>query len=141
MSASKEHDLIVAMVARYIQQRGYELVAFDCSLDWLFGDSFRLPPSIIVHRPDVLGVRDQTPFVCIGEAKTRSDIRSTRTRQQLKDFVQASAGKTAAACEVVVGIPRDCGTILNKLISSLGIAPDRITVIAVPRPLLKERKE
>lgn len=141
MSASKEHDLIVAMVARYIQERGYELVAFDCSLDWLFGDSFRLPPSIIIHRPDVLGVRDQNPFVCIGEAKTRTDMRSARTRQQLKDFALASTGKTAAACEVVVGIPSDCQTILTKLINSLGIAPNRITVIAVPRPLLEERKE
>lgn len=141
MSASKEHDLITAMIARYIQQRGYELVALDCSLDWLFGNSFRLPPSIIIHRPDVLGVRDQTPFVCIGEAKTRSDIHSTRTRQQLKGFALASAGKTPAPCEVVVGIPSDCQTILNNLINSLGIAPDRITVIAVPRPLLEERKE
>ena len=140
MSASKEHDLIAAMVARYIQQRGYELVALDCSLDWLFGDSFRLPPSIIVHRPDVLGVRDQIPFVCIGEAKTRSDMRSKRTRQQLKDFALASAGKTGAACEVVVGIPSNCQAILNNLINSLGIAPSRITVIAVPRPLLEEPK-
>ena len=140
MSASKEHDLLTAMVARYNQQRGYELVAFDSSLDWVFGDSFRLPPSIIVHRPDVLGVRDQAPFVCIGEAKTRSDIRSGRTRQQLKDFAQASAGKTGAACEVVVGIPSDCRTILNNVIKSLGIGPSRITVIAIPRPLLEERK-
>jgi hypothetical protein len=140
VSASKEHDLITAMVARYVQQQGYELVALDCSLDWLFGDSFRLPPSIIIHRPDVLGVRDRTPFVCIGEAKTRGDMRSARTRQQLKDFAQASAGKTAAACEVVVGIPSDCQTILDSLINSLGIAPGRITVIAVPRPLLEERK-
>jgi hypothetical protein len=141
VSVSKEHDLITAMVARYIERRGYELVALDTSLDWLFGDSFRLPPSIVVHRPDVLGVRDRTPFVCIGEAKTRKDIRSARTRQQLKDFVHASAGRAPASCEVVVGIPSDCQTMLNNLISSLGIAPNRITVIAVPRPLLEERKE
>jgi hypothetical protein len=127
------------MVARYIERRGYQLVALETSLDWLFGDSFRLPPSIAVHRPDVLGVRDRAPFVCIGEAKTRNDIRSARTRQQLKDFAHASAGRMGAPCEVVVGVPSDCHTILNNLISSLGIALDRITVIAVPRPLLEER--
>lgn len=138
MSASKEHDLIVVMVARYIKQRGYELVALDCSLDWLFGDSFRLPPAITIHRPDILGVRQETPFVCIGEAKTRSDMRSKRTRRQLKDFASASVERGGASCEVVVGIPSDCQTILGKLIRSLGVAPNRITVIAVPLPLLEE---
>lgn len=141
MSASKEHDLIAAMVARYMKGRGYEIVALETSLDWLFGNSFRLPPSIVVHRPDALGVRDWTPFICIGEAKTRSDLRSARTRQQLKDFARASAGRTAADCEVVVGIPSDCRPILDKLIESLGIAPNRIIVIGIPRPLLEERKE
>ena len=141
MSASKEHDLIAAMVARYIRTRKYELVALECSLDWLFGESFRLPPAIAIHRPDVLGVRNRPPYVCIGEAKTRRDIRSLRTRQQLRDFALASAGKLPVACEVVVGIPSDCQAILNRLIRSMGIAADRITVVAVPRPLLKEHEE
>jgi hypothetical protein len=141
VSASKQHDLIAAMVARYIRSRNYDLVALECSLDWLFGESFRLPPAIVIHRPDVLGVRNRPPYICIGEAKTRSDIRSLRTRQQLRDFTLASAGRLPVACEVVVGIPSDCRATLNRLIKSLGIAADRITVIAVPRPLLKEREE
>lgn len=136
MSPTKEHELIVAMVARYMRKRGYELVALDCSLSWLFGDSFRLPPSIVLHRPDVLGVRKEAPFVCIGEGKTQNDIRSARTRRQLKDFAEASVGETGMSCEVIVGIPADCEGALGQVLSSLGIGPKRIKVISVPRPLL-----
>ena len=141
MSATQEHELIVAMVGRYMKDRGYELVALDCSLSWLFGDSFRLPPSIVSHRPDALGVRKEVPLVCIGEAKTRNDIRSARTRHQLKDFAEAQIGEGGLTCEVVVGIPADCKKALGRLLSSLGIPPGRITVIAVPRPLLPDRNE
>ena len=46
MSASQEHDLIVALITRYIQQQGYEIIALESSLGWLFGDSFHLPPPV-----------------------------------------------------------------------------------------------
>jgi hypothetical protein len=141
VSATKEHELIVAMVARYVRKRGYDLVALDCSLSWLFGDSFRLPPAIVLHRPDVLGVRKEAPVVCIGEAKTRNDIRSARTRHQLKDFTEAKVGEAGMCCEVIVGIPADCQNAFGRLLSSLGVPKHRITVIPVPRPLLPKRDE
>ena len=136
MSASKEHELIVAMIARYIREQGYELVGLDCSLSWLFGSGFRRPPSIILHRPDVLGVRNEAPYLCIGESKTRNDIHSARTRRQMKDFSEAKVGETGVCCELVVGIPADCVVMLRDLVASLGIPAERIKVIPVPRPLL-----
>jgi hypothetical protein len=126
------------MVARYVKEQGYELVALDCSLSWLFGDSFRLPPAIVLHRPDVLGVRKESPFVCIGEAKTRNDIHSARTHCQLKDFAEAKIGESGLTCEVVLGIPADCKEVVGRLLFSLGIPQERITVIPVPRPLLPD---
>lgn len=139
MSATKEHELIVAMVARYIRDQGYELVAIECSLSWLFGDSFRLPPAIILHRPDALGVRNKPPFVCIGEGKTQNDIHSARTRRQLKDFAEATVGETGMRCELIVGVPADCTAALGQVLSSLGIPPEHVRVIPVPRPLLANR--
>ena len=136
MSATREHELIVAMVARYIRQQGYELVALECSLSWLFGESFRLPPSITLHRPDILGVRKEPPLICIGEGKTRNDLRSTRTRQQLKDFAEASVEGKSSGCEVVVGIPDDCKPRLENVFNSLGIPLGRIKIIPVPNALL-----
>ena len=126
------------MVARYIQQQGYELVAFDCSLSWLFGGEFHLPPSITLHRPDVLGVRKEPPLVCIGEGKTRNDIRSARTRRQLKDFSEAPVNGVSFGCAVVVGIPDDCRRALDKVLFSLSIPHGRVQVIPVPRLLLRD---
>lgn len=140
MNATDEHELIVAMVARYMRDQGYQLVALECSLSWLFGDSFRLPPAIAVHRPDVLGVRKEAPFVCIGEGKTRNDLRSARTRRQLRDFAGTSVGETDTGCEVVVGIPADCSRLFERVRSSLGIASGRVKLIAVPCPLLRNNE-
>jgi len=126
------------MVARYIREQGYELVGLECSLFWLFGDEFRLPPSIILHRPDILGVRKKTPFLCIGEGKTRNDIHSARTRRQLRDFSDAKVGETGVCCELVVGIPADCVVMLRDLFATLAIPAERIKVIPVPRPLLAD---
>jgi hypothetical protein len=141
VSATDEHELIVAMVARYMREQGYELVALECSLSWLFGNSFRLPPSIVAHRPDVLGIRKEAPFVCIGEGKTRNDIRSPRTRHQLRDFAAATIGQECVNCDVIVGIPGDCNRMLGRLLFSLGIPTGRIKVIPVPRPLLRNREQ
>ena len=140
MSASKEHDLIVALVARSIRQHGFDLVALESSLDWLFGKDFKLPPAIVLHRPDILGVRRALPNLCIGEAKTCSDLRSKRTRRQLLDFSQTRIGDTGEFCQVIIGIPQDCEMILNRLLADLGIPASRMTVLQVPRALLARKR-
>jgi hypothetical protein len=118
-------------------EQGYELVALECSFSWLFGDDFRLPPSIIVHRPDVVGVRKDPPLICIGEGKTRNDLHSKRTRRQLKDFADAPVRGIPNGCGVVVAIPDDCETTFDHMLASLGIAADRIKVLPIPRVLLR----
>jgi len=139
VSATREHELLVAMVARYMRDQGYELVALDCSFSWIFGETFRLPPSITLHRPDVLGVRREPPFICIGEGKTRNDIRSARTRRQLKDFTHAPIHGVPCGCAVVVGIPEDCKSALEHVLVSLGISNNRIAILPIPRPLLNAK--
>jgi hypothetical protein len=139
MSASKDHDLIVALIARAIKRQGFDIVALEGSLDWLFGKTFRLPPAITLHRPDILGVRNEPPYLCIGEAKTCGDLRSTRTRRQLLDFSQAQISDTGMFCLVNIGVPQDCEAAMNQLISSLGIQTGRVTVMSVPRALLTDK--
>ena len=85
MPASKAHDLIVALITKKLIDSGYEIVAIESSLDWLFGDGFRLPPAVVLHRPDVLGIRDRQPFLAIGDAKTVHDLGTRRTAEQLRD--------------------------------------------------------
>jgi hypothetical protein len=140
VTGSEEHELIVAMVARYVRKQGYEIVALESSLAWLFGVSFRLPPSIVKHRPDVLGVRQESPHICIGEAKTRNDLGSLRTKHQIQDFVNSLIGLARVPCDVVIGIPSDCKARLEKIVLSIGVDPQRLKVVAVPRPLLPAKK-
>jgi hypothetical protein len=139
MSASKEHDLIVALIARYIRQQGFEIVALETSLSWLFGDSFHLPPAVVHHRPDVLGVRAEPPYISLGEAKTCGDLKSQRTARQLIDFSQIEIDSTGIRCQVTVGVPQDCESLLQRLIYSLKIPDNCINVLPVPRSLLDSR--
>jgi hypothetical protein len=136
VSATSEHELLVAMAARYIRDQGYELVAIESSFSWLFGDDFRLPPSVVLHRPDVIGIRKEPPLICIGEGKTRNDLHSIRTREQLRDFTEASVQGVPNACGVVIAIPRDCKATLDQIVESLGVSSDRIKVLPIPRVLL-----
>jgi hypothetical protein len=140
MSASKEHDLIVALVTRFIVEQGFEVVALESSLGWLFGDSFKFPPAITLHRPDVLGVRRDPPFVCIGEAKTCGDLHSARTHRQLIDFSEARVGDTGLVCQTVIGIPQDCEATLRKQLAKLRIRSGRIRIVCVPRALLARQR-
>lgn len=137
MPASTAHDLIVALITRRIVQSGYQIAGIESSFDWLFGEGFRLPPAIIRHRPDVLGVRDRPPFLAIGDAKTISDLGSRRTSQQLVDYASLVVGKDQTPCWVVIGIPKSGAAQLHQLIIRLGIARDRICRVEVPDLLLR----
>lgn len=136
MSASPEHDLIVALITRYIRQQGFQIVALESSLSWLFGASFQLPLAIVHHRPDVIGVRSEPPYVALGEAKTCGDLKSQRTARQLTDFSTVAIDDAGTVCKVVVGVPKECEAVLQRLIRSLGISDNRITVLPVPRAIL-----
>ncbi len=139
MSASQEHDLIVALITRYIRQQGFEIVALESSLSWLFGDSFHLPLTIVHHRPDVVGVRAKPPYISLGEAKTCGDIKSQRTARQLVDFTKVEVDGEGTLCQVTVGVPQDCELLLRRLMKSLKIPDNRIAVLPMPRSLINNR--
>jgi len=136
MPASKAHDLIVAMITKRIVAAGYQIAAIDSCFDWVFGSGFRLPPTIIRHRPDVLGVRDTPPFLAIGDAKTPGDLGARRTQEQLRDFASLRVRADGEPCLVVLGIPRSGEPRLHDLLRRIGVPRDRILVMAVPDVLL-----
>lgn len=138
MPASKAHDLIVALLTRKLIGSGYQIAAIESSLDWLFGDGFRLPPAIVLHRPDVLGVRDHEPFLAIGDAKTVHDLATQRTSEQLRDFAGVTVGREKTPCLVMIGVPQSGAEKLRRLIARLGISANRISILTVPDALLDE---
>ena len=136
MSASKAHDLIVALITRKIIDYGYEIAAIESSFEWLFGKGFRLPPAIIHHRPDVIGIRKQQPFIAIGDAKTIQDIGTQRTSEQLMDYANVTITQDKTPCLVIIGIPKSGVEKLRQLITQLRIPNDRISILEIPDVLL-----
>ena len=139
MAASQAHDMIVALITRKVMESGYKIAGIESSFEWLFGDGFRLPPPIVRHRPDVLGVRDRKPFLAIGDAKTVHDLGARRTSEQLRDYVDVRVDQDGTPCLVIIGIPQTGVEKLRRLISRLNIPNDRITILEVPDVLLERR--
>ncbi len=126
--------MIVALITRKLIDSGYEIVAIESSLDWLFGDGFRLPPAIVLHRPDVLGIRDEQPCLAIGDAKTVQDLGTRRTSQQLRDYAGVAVEQEASF--VIIGVPQSGADKLRRLIARLKIPAGRISILTVPDVLL-----
>src|SRR3990167_8658971 len=99
--ASKAHQFIADLVARKMYQEGYEVVGFE-------GENsteiikLKLPPKILRHRPDLIGIKDQS--IAIGEAKTVNDFTS-RTKEQLLDFTDSKDWQEGINRKVYFGIP------------------------------------
>jgi len=129
--ASKAHDIIAALIVRSMRNQGYEPVSADVR-EILFGDH-TLPTSRVlgIHKPDLIGYRKTDCRICIGEAKTKSDILSLRTKEEIRDF---------SSCEIIdlfIGIPSDGRQHLDDVLNALGLQNNKnIQKIVVPKELL-----
>ena len=85
--ASKSHQLIAGLVVRKMRIKGYEIVSFDGNESLISTISLDAPPTIKRHKPDIIGINIKDKKICIGEAKTDSDLSSRRTKEQ---FVERS---------------------------------------------------
>lgn len=99
--ASRGHDLIVKMIQIKMNKMGYETVFLENRIKGTI--DFELPPTIISHRPDIVGYRRSDNMVCIGEAKYFGDLSSERTKRQIKDFIDLS--KNNEKIDLIFGIP------------------------------------
>jgi len=132
--ASRAHDFIVALVARKVLTLGFQIVYLEGSYCRLVSDSARIPPRIIRHRPDVIGI-DSCGADCIGEAKTTGDLGSQRTREELEDYSRLLA--LSASNALVVGYPTESHSAVLALLASVGLAPGpTVHLLRVPSALL-----
>jgi hypothetical protein len=129
--ASKAHDTIAALIVRSMRFEGFEPVSADVR-EIVFGDP-ALPTSRVIgkHRPDLIGYRKGDGRVCVGEAKTRSDIRSQRTKEEIQDFA------TCDEIDLFIGIPSDGASYLDEVLDALGLRNrPNIRRVVVPKELL-----
>lgn len=135
--ASSKHQFILGLIIKNMRSYGCDIRFVDGQYKGPLNDGIKLPPNILSHRPDVLGI---TEFgqVCIGEAKTESDLRSLRTKEQIVDFV--SIELNGMPCEVFLGIPYSGKERLNRLLKDLGLNKHpNIHVLYVPEEIINEK--
>lgn len=130
--ASEKHDFIVAAISRRIKQYGFSIVYLHGREENIASKDFQVPPTIINHKPDIVGFRDL--FFCIGEAKTENDLACDRTKNQIIDFL--AAVKLAPENKLILGIPLRSKPVLINLLSKLECKDHpQIEIICVPEEL------
>jgi hypothetical protein len=139
---SQAHQFLAMCIVRKIREKGYEVVALDGDYTKVSDIPFKIPPKVMRHRPDIIGVRIGDMRVCIGEAKTKSDLSSERTKEQFMDYAKVILDESKPKCELMIAIPKSAEDILIKLLKRLDICEnDNIFYLTVPELLLPHDKE
>jgi hypothetical protein len=140
--ASKAHQMILGLVARKMRQRGYEIVSFDGNENIISNISLSVTPTIKRHKPDIIGVNFKTKKICLGDAKTLSDIDSLRTKEQFTDYSNLVT-KNKKTCEFIIGIPKSAEQKLLKILQELGINEKNknVSYVWMPDELLPEEND
>lgn len=99
--ASRAHQFIADLIARRMHIDGYEVVSFD-GYSETERDLTSLPPTIIRHRPDLIGIKKGG--IAIGEAKTSSDMGS-RTHRQINDYISSKDMINGSKLKIYLGVP------------------------------------
>jgi len=137
--ASEKHDFIVSAIVRKIRQDGFRVIYLDRKYQDINTEKFDIPPKIINHKPDVIGEKDSI-FFCIGEAKTKNDLLTERTKNQIIDFL--AIVKLNSGNKFVIGIPLNAKEDLEKLLIELGVVNQKqIKIIYIPEELLPYEEE
>jgi|WetSurMetagenome_2_1015567.scaffolds.fasta_scaffold00003_7 hypothetical protein len=131
--ASLKHDFIVASISRKIRNLGFEITYIDGKQVNISLEKLSIPPKIIMHKPDIIGENKKGNY-CIGEAKTKNDLKSKRSKQQLIDFsefVNFYEGN-----HLIIGIPLSAENELHNLLKRLKIKLDSLIILRIPDELL-----
>jgi hypothetical protein len=139
--ASKAHQMITGLIVRRMRDKGYEIVCFDGDETIVTNVSLELPPAIYRHRPDAIGVNLKNGKICIGEAKTRADMDSKRTKEQISDFAKLIID-FKDQYELVIGIQKASEHKLTNLLGRLGLENnENISYVWIPEELLPNEED
>lgn len=125
-----------------MHDKGYIPVAYDGKNYLVDGENIPIPPKIGRHRPDVIGINIETKVLCIGEAKTTSDLSSGRTREQFSDYANIIGFTSGQKFELIIGIPTMAESALLKLMPSLSLnGLKNVSYILLPEELVENDQE
>jgi len=134
--AGNRHQFILGLVIKKMREEGASVYGVDGNYPGLFGEKISLPPQIMRHRPDAIGVKSDGQ-ICIGEAKTEGDISNSRTYEQLQDF--SSAELNGNLCEIFIGVPQPGEELFNRSLERWGLkGMPNIHVLFVPDEIIND---
>lgn len=134
--AGNRHQFILGLVVKKMREEGIVIHYIDGDYPGLFGEKIQLPPQVLRHRPDAIGIKEDGQ-VCIGEAKTESDVSNYRTYEQLQDF--SSIELNGKKCEVFIGIPKSSEHSFNKSLEKIGLKDyDNIHILHIPDEIIND---
>ena len=134
--AGNRHQFILGLVIKKMREEGVTVYGIDGNYPGLFGENISLPPQILRHRPDAIGVKADGQ-ICIGEAKTENDIENNRTYEQLQDF--SSVEMNGKLCDVFVGVPQAGEDLFNRTLARWGLRESQnIHLLFVPDEIINE---
>ena len=134
--AGMRHQFIMGLVIRNMREFGCRIKFVDGKYIVHYGEQIRIPPKVLRHRPDILGLTDSGQ-ICIGEAKTESDINSLRTKEQISDFTRLELN--GMPCEVFIGVPSMVRERFNNTLLVLGLANyPHLHILYVPEEIINE---
>jgi hypothetical protein len=134
--ASKQHQFIMGLINRKMCEYGFTVVFIDGHVSGAFNKKYELPPKIVRHRPDVIGI-DARGYICIGEAKTKNDILNERTKEEFFDF--SNFESNGHKCFLIIGVPKSSCDDLNRVLVGLGIQNNKnIQILSVPDEIINE---
>ena len=134
--ASKQHQFIVGLINRKICEYGFKILFIDGHVSGAFEKKYEMPPKILRHRPDVIGINDNGN-ICIGEAKTSNDISSNRTKEEILDF--STCEFNGNKCSLIIGIPKSSQIDLENLLIKLSIQNNiNIEILSIPDEIINE---
>lgn len=134
--ASERHQFILGLVVRKMREEGANIHNIDGDYPGLFGERILFPPQILRHRPDALGMKSNGQL-CIGEAKTESDVASPRTYEQLLDFTTIELNGTK--CEVFIGVPQSSEAKFKRSLERVGLKKcHNLHVLYIPDEIIND---
>jgi hypothetical protein len=139
--STKQHQRIAAIIARKMRVNGYDIVGFDGNESIISSIAINATPKIKRHKPDVIGVNIIEKKICIGEAKTKTDLLSKRTIEQLNDFSDIIINEKDI-CELIIGITKESEPILKNILDENGLGNKKnVSYILIPEALLYENED
>ena len=89
----------------------------------------------------MIGVNIIEKKICIGEAKTKTDLLSKRTIEQLNDFSDIIINEKDI-CELIIGITKESEPILKNILDENGLGNKKnVSYILIPEALLYENED